>query len=97
MKINIEKSQIWTTCEPPSPPISLLLVRSYLNFHTICKIEKETLFVHENFSIQGLVFLYIYKYIYIYKKNRTSSVFIPPPLCPHFAPHSWGVLVLLAP
>ena len=50
---------------------SLLLVRSYWNFHTICKIEKETLFVHENFSIQGLV-LYIYTNIlniHIYKKE----------------------------
>ena len=76
MKINTEKSQIWTPCGPPLPPISLLLVRSYWNFHTICKIEKETLFVHENFSIQGLVFLNIYTNIYkhIYKKTRTSSV-----------------------
>ena len=30
MKINIEKSQIWTPCGPNLPPISLLLVRSYL-------------------------------------------------------------------
>ena len=45
MKINIEKSQIWTPCGPPLPRISLLLVRSY------CKIEKETLFVRENFYI----------------------------------------------
>ena len=51
MKINIEKSQIWTLCGPALPNISLLLIRSYRNFHTICKIEKETLFVHENFSI----------------------------------------------
>ena len=71
MKINIEKSQIWTPCGPPLPPISLLLVRSYWNFHTICEIEKETLFVHENFSIQVLVFyIYtnIYLNIYIYKR-----------------------------
>ena len=34
---------------------SLLLVRSYWNFHTICKIEKETFFVLENFSIYCLV------------------------------------------
>ena len=56
MKINIEKSQIWTPCGPPLPPISLLLVRSYWNFHTICKIGKETL---------GLSFIYIYIQIYI--------------------------------
>ena len=30
---------------------SLLLVRSYWNFHTIFKIGKKTLVVHENFSI----------------------------------------------
>ena len=51
MKIIIEKNQIWIPCGPPMPPISLLLVQSYRNFHTICKIEKETLFVRENFSI----------------------------------------------
>ena len=51
MKINIEKSKIWTPCGPPLPPISLLFVRSYSNFQTICKIGKETLFVHDNFSI----------------------------------------------
>ena len=51
MKMNIEKTQIWTPCGPHLPPISSLLVRSYCNFHTICKIEKETLFVPENFSI----------------------------------------------
>ena len=84
MKINIEKSQILTPGGPPLPPISLLLVRSYWNFHTICRIKKETIFVHENFSIYGLVFYistniykYIYIYIYIYiLKNRTSSVFM---------------------
>ena len=71
MKIKIEKNQIWTPCGPPLPSISLLLVRwlrSYWNFHTICKIEKETLFVPENFSIQDLVF-YIYTNIYIYIKE----------------------------
>ena len=65
MKMNIEKSQIWSPCGPPMPPISLLLVRSYWNSHTICKIEKETLFVIENFTISFLVF-YIYTNIYIY-------------------------------
>ena len=71
MEINIEKIQIWTPCGTPLPPISLLLVRSYWNFHTICKSRKETLFVHGNFSIYGLVlYIYtnIYKYIYIYKR-----------------------------
>ena len=51
MKINIEKSQIWTPCGLPLPPISSLFVRSYRNFLTICKIEKETLFFRGNFSI----------------------------------------------
>ena len=30
---------------------SLLLVRSYWNFYTICKIENKTLFVPKHFSI----------------------------------------------
>ena len=47
MKINIEKSQIYT----PFAPNFFIISRSYWNFHTICKMEKETLFVHENFSI----------------------------------------------
>ena len=55
MKINIKKVKFG----PPLPPISLLLVLSYSNFHTICKVEIETPFVH-----LGLSFLYIYKYIY---------------------------------
>ena len=45
MKINIEKSQIWTPCGSPLPSISLLLEKK----HFI--IGKETLFVHDSFSI----------------------------------------------
>ena len=46
---------------------SLLLVRSYWNFHTICKIEKETL-CSWKFFYSGLIlyiYIYIYKYIFV--------------------------------
>ena len=60
-------THLQTPCGSPLPPISLLLVRSYWNFHTICKIEKKHFLFLENFSILGLVFIYIY---------ITSSVFM---------------------
>ena len=69
MKINIEKSQIWTPYGSPSPPISLLLVRSCCNFHTICKIGKETLFVHEGLVFHLYIQIYINIYIYIKELN----------------------------
>ena len=43
MKINIEKVKFG--------PLSFIIGPILLNFHTICKIEKETLFVPEKFSI----------------------------------------------
>ena len=51
MKINIEKSQIWTPLWTPFAPHFFIIGPINWNFHTICKIEKETLFVPENFSI----------------------------------------------
>ena len=45
-------------------------------FAQYVKSKKKTLFVHETFSIWGLVF-FIYIQIYIcIKKNRTASVFM---------------------
>ena len=52
MKINIEKSQIWTPCEPPMPPHFFIIGPILLKFFTqYVKSKKKTLFVREFFSI----------------------------------------------
>ena len=65
MKINIEKSQIWTPCRPPLPPISLLLVIITEILTQYVKSKKKHLLFMKFFHF-GLSFLYIYTNIYIY-------------------------------
>ena len=51
MKINIEKSQIWTPCGPPLPP-HLYYWSDLTEIYTqYVKSKKKTLFVRENFFI----------------------------------------------
>ena len=58
MKINIEKSQIWTHCGPTLPPPFLYYWFDLTEIFTqYVKSEKK------HFFHLGLSFLYIYKYI----------------------------------
>ena len=66
MKINIEKSQIWTPLWTPFAPPFLYYWSDLTKIFTqYVKSKKETLFVRENFFHLGLSFSYIAIQIYI--------------------------------
>ena len=74
MKINIEKSQIWTPCGPPLPPPPFLYYWSDLTaiFTQYVKSKKKHFLFMKIFPFRASFFIYIQIYIniyiYIYKR-----------------------------
>ena len=88
MKINIEKSHLWNPCGPPLPPISLLSVRSYWNFHTVKSKKKH--FWNPTVLESLKDFLRNVQNIFVHFEHPPppieKNIFWPPPPLPPF----WG-------